>query len=166
MLRAEFPIVVVGMATPRLKPTALPFAVRLDYTNYDEIPPSLRFVHPLTEEPILTKNMPTMLPRAKPPTTPAGLPGLPPGFLALQQVENLLQTYGPDEVPFLCIAGVREYHDHPAHTGDAWELHRVTGAGRLVRLLDIVYTYGIEPITDYNVSLQPQIGFAVPRPAQ
>ncbi len=109
-----------------------------------------------------------MLPRAKPQAgAPAPLPGLPEGLMAhFQLVENLLQTYGEHDVPFLCLPGVREYHEHPAHSGDAWELHRAAGAGRFVRLLEIIYHIGIEPITDYNVNLVPQIGFAVPRPAQ
>lgn len=26
--------------------------------------------------------------------------------------------------PFVCMAGVREYHTHPSHTGDLWESHK------------------------------------------
>jgi hypothetical protein len=26
--------------------------------------------------------------------------------------------------PFVCMAGVREYHTHPSHVGDAWENYR------------------------------------------
>jgi hypothetical protein len=26
--------------------------------------------------------------------------------------------------PFICMKGVREYHTHPSHTGDAWETVR------------------------------------------
>jgi len=71
--------------------------------------------------------------------------------------QPLMQWYGPDDTPFLCVAGVREYHDHPGHSGDAWELHRKSGAGRLVRLLDAITRYGVQPISDYQVTLVPQV---------
>ena len=70
-----------------------------------------------------------------------------------------MQAHHPDEIPFLCLAGVREYHDHPAHSGDVWELHRRGGAGRLVRLLEIVDRYGLSPIAGLNVQLVPQVSF-------
>jgi hypothetical protein len=46
--------------------------------------------------------------------------------------QPLTQPDATGEAPFLCIAGVREYHDHPGHSGDSWDLHRTTGAGRVV----------------------------------
>jgi hypothetical protein len=69
-----------------------------------------------------------------------------------------MQSY-PDspDPPFLCLAGVREYHDHPAHSGDRWDLHRAAGAGKLVRLLEVIDTYGIRPLNGYHVNLVPQI---------
>ena len=73
------------------------------------------------------------------------------------QQQPLMQAYGPDELPFLCIAGVREYHEHPAHSGDRWELHRPDGAGRLVRILEVIHTYGIRPLNGYGVNIVPQI---------
>lgn len=82
----------------------------------------------------------------------------------IMQQQPLMQAY-PGELPFLCIAGVREYHDHPAHSGDAWELHRPSGAGRLIRILEVIDTYGLRPLTGYNVNLTPQIvGFAQGEP--
>jgi hypothetical protein len=72
-------------------------------------------------------------------------------------VDKLMQDYGPESVPFLCLPGTREYHDHPGHSGDAWELHRPAGAGRLVRILEIIDTYGVRPISGYNVALVPQV---------
>jgi hypothetical protein len=166
LMRAEFPSIVVALAAPHLKPIPIVFGVAFDYTNYDVMPPSVHLVDPFTEQPYTAKECPTMLPRAKAPA-PAPFPGLPEGLVArFQLVENLLQNYAENDVPFLCLPGVREYHEHPAHSGDAWELHRAAGAGRFVRLLEIIYQIGIQPITDYNVSLVPQIGFAVPRPAQ
>jgi hypothetical protein len=68
-----------------------------------------------------------------------------------------MQAAKPEDIPFLCIAGVREYHEHPAHSGDAWELHRQAGAGRLVRLLEVIDTYGVRPISAYNIELVPRV---------
>jgi hypothetical protein len=88
------------------------------------------------------------------------LPGFafPPGAQAkLVAHQQLMQAYGPDDIPFLCLAGVREYHEHPGHSGDAWELHRTQGAGRLVRLLEVITKYGVEPIADYNISIVLQV---------
>jgi hypothetical protein len=88
------------------------------------------------------------------------MPGLPEGArLPVVAVQPLMQFHSPDDIPFLCLAGVREYHEHPGHTGDMWELHRPTGAGRLVRLLEIIYKYGIQSINGYGVQLIPQISF-------
>lgn len=159
LVRAEFPSVHVVLAAPQLTPPAIVTGVALDYTNYDVWPPSVRLVDPFSAEPYRAKELPTHLKRSVEAGTPP-IPGLqlPLGaqarFLAQQP---LMQWYGPDDIPFLCIAGVREYHEHPGHSGDAWELHRRDGAGRLVRLLDTIFKYGVQPISDYSVSLVPQV---------
>jgi hypothetical protein len=159
LVRTEFPSVLVVLAAPQLKPPAIVTGVAFDYTNYDMWPPSVRLVDPFTADPYTAKQLPTHLKRAvdagTPPNLGLQLPlGVQTRFLAQQP---LMQWYGPDDIPFLCIAGVREYHDHPGHSGDAWELHRRAGAGRLVRLLDTIAKYGVEPISDYQVSLAPQV---------
>jgi hypothetical protein len=73
--------------------------------------------------------------------------------VVINMQQPLMQAEAGD-IPFLCIAGVREYHAHPAHSGDLWELHRESGAGRLIRLLDLIHRYGVEPISDYQIQLQ------------
>lgn len=157
LLHAVFPEILVVMAAPRLKPPAIVTGVQFDYTNYDAAPPSMRLVDPFTAQPYLFKDLPTGLRRTLP-GQPFALPGMPLGQqVLLNQQVPLMQAHGPEEIPFLCLAGVREYHEHPAHNGDAWELHRAGGAGRLVRLLDIVHKYGIAPLTGYAVQLTPQI---------
>jgi hypothetical protein len=156
LVKADFPEVLVLLAAPRLKPTPVVTGVRLDYSDYDLRPPSVKLVDPFTGDPYKAGALPTHMLRAVEQEAPfvGGFPGvvLPPGaqakFIARQP---LMQAYGPDEEPFLCLAGVREYHDHPGHSGDAWELHRPQGAGRLVRLLGIVAKYGVDPISDYQV---------------
>jgi len=52
------------------------------------------------------------------------------------------------------------------HSGDLWELHRNSGAGRLVRLLDVISRYGVEPINGFAVQMVPQIRFNYGPPPQ
>lgn len=159
LLRAEYPHVLVALAAPQLTPAAIVTGVQFDYSNYDFRPPSVRLVNPFTEEAYKANQIPTNLKRS----VEGGFPAIPgfaiaPGAQAKMIMQQpLMQAYGPDDIPFLCLAGVREYHDHPGHSGDAWELHRRTGAGRLVRLLEVITKYGVEPISDYQVTLVPQV---------
>ena len=76
-----------------------------------------------------------------------------------------MQSHLPEDLPFLCIPGVKEYHDHPGHSGDPWELHRPAGEGRLVRLLEVISKYGLEPVQGFHVNLVPQVTFAVSEPS-
>jgi hypothetical protein len=159
LIDATFPTVVVLLATPNLQPPAIVCGVLLDYTNYDAAPPSVRLVDPFTREPYRARELPTALNRSLP-AQRLELPGLPEGGgLQMQAAQPLMQAHDPEDIPFFCIAGVREYHDHPGHTGDAWELHRASGAGRLARLLEVIHRYGVEPITGYAVQLVPKVGF-------
>ena len=161
LLRARFPEVVVLLTAPQVTPPAVVTGVTLDYTNYDAAAPSVRLVNPFTLLPYHQRDLPPerQLLRAVS-NGPQGIPGLPPGMV-LRQGQPLLVAHGPDDVPFLCIAGTREYHEHPAHSGDQWELHRQVGAGRLVRILEVIHTYGVGPINGFAVTLVPQIaGFS------
>lgn len=157
LLYADFPRVLFAMAAPQLKPPPLVTGVLFDYTDYDAVPPSVRLVDPFTGEPYKANELPTQLLRSVPAESFALPPGvqLPPGVVP--QVQQPLMQSHDGGLPFLCVAGVREYHEHPAHTGDAWELHRTAGAGRLVRILEIVDTYGIRPIGDFGFTLTTQV---------
>lgn len=162
LVDASFPEILVVLGVPQLKPHALLCGVLLDYTDYDLKPPSVRFVDPFTREPYKGTDLPTRLLRQTEIDPPPGFP-MPPGALKAKMVQQqpLIIDYenaGSDQPPFLCLAGVREYHDHPAHSGDRWELHRAAGAGRLVRLLEIIDTYGLRPISGFAVNLVPQVG--------
>jgi len=159
LAEADFPRAFVVMAAPQLKPPPIVTGVQFDYTDYDLRPPSVRLADAFGREPYKASELPTTLLRqTESEALPAGL-ALPPGMLAQRMIQQqpLMQSYGPDELPFLCIAGVREYHEHPAHSGDRWELHRREGAGRLARILEIIDTYGIRPINGYGVNLVPQV---------
>ena len=162
LLDATFPQVFVAFAAPRLKPSALVGAVVIDFTNYDLQPPSVTFVDPFTREPLRAADM-TMNMFRRPP-----MPGVPPEMfeqlLASGQIQPaaMIASHGPNECPFLCLPGVREYHEHPAHTGDSWLLHRGSGSGSLHFLVEQILTYGVSPIDQYRVELRPTVaGFGI-----
>ena len=155
LLETEFPKVLVAFAHPKLRPPAVVFGAEMDFTNYDLWAPSVRIVNPFTREaykarelpmPPLRRRVPSQLP---PQFAALGLPGL-------QQIEEvpLLQFNDPDEVPFLCLPGVREYHEHPGHTGDSWLLHRGRGEGTLYFLLEQLHKYGVEPLRGFSIGMQ------------
>lgn len=165
LARADFPHALVLLLTAKTSPISIVTGVAFDYSNYDAAPPSVRLVHPLSGTPYAAAQLPTVLNRALPaqPLMLAGQAGEQPAFMLTPQMQ-LMQSYGPEEIPFLCLAGVREYHEHPAHSGDSWELHRSHGAGRMVRLLEVITRYGVDPITGFNVQLVPAVGFKFGQP--
>ena len=162
LAKAKFPHALVILATAKTQPVTIMCGVLFDYSNYDATPPSLRLVHPLTCEPYKLKELPMQLIRrlaqTDPPQVVQGQAQLP--------VQQLMMANDLDDIPFLCIAGVREYHDHPAHSGDHWELHRPSGAGRLIRLVEIVSKYGLEIIVGLSVQIIPQVRFSFGNPPE
>lgn len=153
LLEAPFPEVLIAFAAPQLQPPAIVFGALLDFTDYDFYPPSVRLVNPFTREPYMLKTIPTVMRRRS--SAPAIIQNMAPGLgiLAIQE-QPLMQARAPDDIPFLCIPGVREYHDHPGHSGDAWQLHRGSGEGTLNHILDVLYRYGVQPIREYQLGLR------------
>lgn len=159
LLKADYPEVFIVFAAARLKPPPVVFGALLDFTNYDLWPPSVGLVDPFTRAPYLGKELPSRLNRR--------LPGGPPPELMQQvaaqgvvmqgPVQPMMQAYKPDDVPFLCLPGVKQYHDHPAHSGDSWLLHRGQGEGTLHFILEQLYRYGVEPLTGYRLALEVKI---------
>jgi hypothetical protein len=154
LLEAEFPTVLVAMAAPQVRPPAVVCGVRLDFTNYDLEPPSVVLVDPFTSEPYRAASLPTVLPRTR--ATQVQVPNGP--VFESTEVVPLMQAHGPEEIPFLCIPGVREYHSNPAHTGDSWLAHRGQGEGTLFSILNTIHTYGVQTIAGYQLALQV-VGF-------
>lgn len=144
--------------TPNARPPALVFGAALDFTDYDFRAPSVHLVDPFTRVPYRFKELPTRLPRRAPAqgVTPEMLaamgiqPGAPVQVIAH---EELMQAYEPDDVPILCMRGVRAYHANPGHTGDPWLLHRTSGAGSLADLLEQLLKYGVAPINGFQIQM-------------
>lgn len=155
LLRAEFPEVFTVFATPRGNPPVVLFGALLDYTNYDLWPPSVRLANPFTRTPYRNAELPTRLLRRDPNAPQPAAPDTPP------VVQELMQGFTPEEVPFLCLPGTREYHANPGHTGDDWLLRRADGEGSIFNILDVLWRYGIAPV----VGLQVQVVQAALVPA-
>jgi hypothetical protein len=166
-IQYDFPQLLVAFAAPNFKPHPfVAFGLLVDMSNYDVEPPSLQFVNPFTRVPLKLGEIPTRLVRVRvqnvpPQQLPPGVV-LPPQFAQAlgqpQRIEHhdaLLQGESPDdERPFVCLQGVREYHNNPAHTGDPWWLYRGKDAGGLLRLLDIIARHGTEPMKELQFQLQ------------
>jgi hypothetical protein len=102
-----------AFATTNLAPLAgRAFAVRFSLDDYDQRAPSVSFRDPWTW---VVPNFEAMM-RA---TTQA------PGG---QPTNVILPAHPVTKEPFLCIRGVREYHEHPQHSGDDWALYRASSS--------------------------------------
>lgn len=162
LLEAEFPTIFVVFAAAQLRPAPVICGVLLDFTNYDLEPPSVRLVDPFTRQPYKMRELPTTLLRRQVLAMPAGFP---PGAAQMFGAVPLMQAHSPEDVPFLCVPGVREYHEHPAHTGDSWLIHRGQGAGKLYAILNAIYQYGVQPISGYEIGMRV-VGFQQGEPPQ
>ncbi len=151
LLKAGFPDMEFVFMAPQIIPAPVVFATRLNFTNYDLEAPSIRMINPFTGDLLRGNQMITNFPRQNNANPNAPI--------------MLLQVEQPDGIPFFCIPGVREYHEHPYHTGDSWLLHRKKGGeGTLGYLLDKLYDYGISPLSSYHVPIQislPQIQLGI-----
>ncbi|MGY3611086.1 MULTISPECIES: putative metal-binding protein [unclassified Bradyrhizobium] len=154
LLDAVFPEVFVVFAATKIRPAPIVAGVVVDFTDYDLQPPSVLFVDPFTREKLLASNVHFQMLR-RPPMPPDAMAALiQQGAL---QVSNMIQANRADDYPFICLPGVREYHDNPAHTGDSWLLHRGSGEGSLVFILEKIWMYGVDPLSAYNIQIQAQV---------
>lgn len=163
LLKAEYPEVLVAFATPRPPQVSVPFAALVDFTDYDAQPLKVTLVHPCTRAVLKYSDV---LPQSF-----GGIQIQPPPRLTRLRVEpngqwfpdQLLVAYDQDDkAPFLCLPGVRSYHEHPAHTGDSWWLHKKRGEGSLHSILHTLWKYGVRNVTGQNVVIQAVVaGFQV-----
>ncbi|MCW3117953.1 MAG: hypothetical protein JWM28_2035 [Chitinophagaceae bacterium] len=138
LLEDSFPNLYFGFAATLLTPVPIIFAVKINFDNYDIAPLSVQFVHPVTFEPIRCSQLPNLLLRK----------------LENSPVPQNLLVADRDDRPFFCIPGIREYHEHPFHTGDSWFLYRDNGnEGSLCFILDNLQLYGTSNIKSYQFQI-------------
>lgn len=137
--RGDEHVVVAFIATvPFVGVVTLPVVtacVHLDYSNYDLRPPSVTFIDPRTRQPAS--------PAVRAPGT---------GHAGLR--DALVDGHPLTGRQFLCLPGIREYHDHPQHSGDNWLLHRHTGAGRLAVICERIWQRMVVNVVGLRVTLQ------------
>jgi hypothetical protein len=139
LLRAEYPCVELLLGVPHLRPSPVLFGVRVDFTNYDADPPSVRLVNPWNGNLLTASELISQL------------------FVCerLPDIRPLIQAWPPpNDTPFVCARGIREYHRNPGHSGDSWWLHRRRGEGTLGSIVDLLCKYGPEMIANYTFDLQ------------
>ena len=113
------------------------FLARFDLTDYDMQPPSIEFRDPWTRDFLQYATM----------------------FKALEFEQGrkehvvLLDGHPSTGKPFLCVRGVREYHQHPQHSGDDWMLYRSK-----INLFALVTTLWRVSLDLVHVRIAPQAG--------
>jgi Predicted metal binding domain len=138
LLDESFPEIKLAFCSVRIRPYPVLFAVSINFVNYDFQAPSISFIDAFSFSPILINQLPHQFPRK------------------IGQVQNQMNLQPlviaqADNKPFFCIPGVREYHQHPAHTGDNWLLHRgIGGEGTLSFLIEKLHQYGVAAINGFQ----------------
>ncbi|WKK78386.2 putative metal-binding protein [Marivirga salinae] len=107
------------------------FAIRVDYRNYDLLPPSIKFINPFDSK--VTKQLPILDIRIHPDQQSNS---------KITTIQNILLKDLNDDI-FICLRGNREYHEHPQHNGDSWHLYRNTGKGAINNILNSLQLYAI-----------------------
>jgi hypothetical protein len=153
LMDATFPDAFFILTATQTKPYPMvAFGVVINFENYDVEPPSVRFVHPVTGDPLKKRELPHLL------VTEVKRVMVAPGQI-MEAPNRWLANGFDEEVPaFVCLQGVREYHNHPGHSGDSWWLHRKGGAGTLFYIVDQLARYGVDGIRGVQIQLQPKIG--------
>jgi len=136
LLQATFPNIFLAFVAKRPYPASIVFVARLNFENYDMDPISLRFVDPFTFTPLMNFGIPFYR-----------------KLSGSGELQSLMQQ-NKGKLPFLCIAGIREYHNHARHTGDLWFLHRkIGGEGTMGFIVEKLYDYGVLAIDDYIIKV-------------
>lgn len=171
MLTCDYPQVLISFATANSSQVFVPFGALIDFEDYDAQPLKVTLVHPCSRRPLTLQEI---LPQVVQLPTGHQFRGRlmrlrrdssqPTGLAADQFLAGY--DFDPNALPFLCIAGVRAYHEHPAHTGDSWWLYRGTGRGTLHQIVQMLWTYGskniVQPLLQSQIFhvgfvLQPEI---------
>lgn len=144
MLDRRFPNIKIAFCSPQIKPFPIVFAVNIDFTNYDLEPLSVRFINPFSFELISHQELSHDFKRKI-----NGINGQP-------QFQKLcLELHG---LPFICLPGIREYHEHPDHSNDPWLTHRGKGGeGTLGFIIDKLWEYGIQALNGFNIQINATI---------
>ena len=107
---AAYPMLAVVFTHPR---SGRKVEFRFRFDNWDELPPSLDLHDPENGQPLSWEEWPKG------------------GW-------SVLNPHPCTGKPFLCLPGIREYHTHRSHLGDAWERYRPLITYGLLSIVDRV----------------------------
>lgn len=161
LLSAEFPHIEIAFLAMNTQPSVIVAAVRFDFTDYDLHPLSVRFIDHRTGGVLAREGLTFRMS-----ILPDGMPFEMGMMLAAQgkidQLPDMIQGY-PGQPAFLCLPGVREYHEHVSHSGDPWELHRASGEGSLLQIAEKIWQFGANPMKQISMqfSMAAQPGLAI-----
>jgi hypothetical protein len=160
LMEAAYPRAVVALFGIHLPFSPLLFGLDIDFANYDTWPVSVRFINPFTGDGVTAEQLPNLVPIGKKVhISGEGVDG------EVLTGQPLVQSHAGHS-PFLCHRGVREYHNHPAHSGDPWALHRGSAEGRLARIIELVHKYGVAPAQPTFQVQARFAGYQVPQPVE
>ena len=144
VLDCAFPDIKLAFCAPQIIPSPIVFAVNINYTNYDLEPLSVKFINPFTFKLITILELRHEFKRRV-----ASNSG---------QIQRLALPL-PDGTPFICLPGIREYHQHPDHSNDPWLTHRDKGQeGTLGFIVEKLHQYGITALNSYHLTIStPQL---------
>jgi len=83
---------------------------RFSFDDWDAIPPSMELFDPSSGAPLAWERWP-------------------------KNVWSVGESHPLTKKPFLCLRGIREYHDHSSHIGDWWLVLRELGTYSMPQLL-------------------------------
>jgi hypothetical protein len=114
---------------------AMTACLRIDFTNFDLEPPSVEFINAFTGE------------------------YAPPPVQALVDTDEgprdlVVHSHPDTNRAFFCVPGIRQYHNHPQHSGDSWLLHRETQEGSLATICDRIWRAMARNLLGVQVQLQ------------
>lgn len=92
---------------PRFTFTLMAFGIRIGLDDFDLRAPSYTFRHPATWELMPVEHLPAAV---------IEFEG--------RDMAVMLGNHPITKAAFFCMRGVREYHEHPEHTGDEWLQYR------------------------------------------
>lgn len=103
----SFPSLFVIFTVPFPPAFIALFGVELDFTDYNLYPLSARFFDPVTRRSLRRDELPPAL-----------------QMVGERQQDVIVAVHPTTKLPFFCMRGFREYHDHPQHTDDPWDQYR------------------------------------------
>jgi hypothetical protein len=118
----------------------VPLAVRIGFENYDLWAPSVKIIDPLTRRWLQIPRLAALDFTTKDAT------GTPANFF--------VNGHPRTGHVFLCVPGVREYHDHPEHSGDDWLRYRGDGYGTLASICELLWRSAARTVTGLNFTAQ------------